>query len=86
MAQAATGSSDHATGVPVTTVTTPVRVTDLDFQRHMGNTAFTDLFANARFTVAFAVMWRGSVDARWRSGWGPAIRRRSVPTRWVSRR
>ncbi len=36
--------------------------------------------------VAFAVMWRGSVDARWRSGWGPAIRRRSVPTRWVSRR
>lgn len=34
---------------PTSTVTDVVRVTDLDFQRHMGNTAFTDLFANARF-------------------------------------
>ncbi|UYP17919.1 acyl-CoA thioesterase [Rhodococcus sp. Z13] len=26
-----------------------LRVSDLDFQRHMGNTAFTQVFANARF-------------------------------------
>lgn len=35
---------------PKETVRDRIRVTDLDFQRHMGNTAFTDLFANARFT------------------------------------
>lgn len=57
MAQAAAGSPDHGTGIPVTTVTTPVRVTDLDFQRHMGNTAFTDLFANARFTYLHDQVW-----------------------------
>ncbi len=27
-----------------------LRVSDLDFQRHMGNTAFTDILANARYT------------------------------------
>jgi acyl-CoA thioester hydrolase len=26
-----------------------LRVSDLDFQRHMGNTAFTEIFANARY-------------------------------------
>jgi acyl-CoA thioester hydrolase len=36
--------------LPEETVQDRIRVTDLDFQRHMGNTAFTDLFANARFT------------------------------------
>lgn len=44
-------------GVPVITVTTPIRVTDLDFQRHMGNTAFTDLFADARFAFLTDQIW-----------------------------
>jgi len=36
--------------LPVSELSDSVRVTDLDFQRHMGNTAFTDLLANARYT------------------------------------
>ncbi|QGU05877.1 acyl-CoA thioesterase [Corynebacterium comes] len=31
------------------TTSTEIRVTDLDFQKHVGNTAFYEIFADARF-------------------------------------
>ncbi|MGP6174353.1 acyl-CoA thioesterase [Corynebacterium sp. A21] len=31
------------------TISTDIRVTDLDFQKHVGNTAFYEIFADARF-------------------------------------
>lgn len=38
-------TNNHLTG----TTTTEIRVTDLDFQKHVGNTAFYEIFADARF-------------------------------------
>lgn len=43
--QSSTGPSGPAAHV----VEDTLRVSDLDFQRHMGNTAFTALLANARY-------------------------------------
>lgn len=45
MGQSSTGPSGPAAHV----VEDTLRVSDLDFQRHMGNTAFTDILANARY-------------------------------------